>query len=181
MLLKSLWTQSINSKINVIHYFMLGQYAEAKKSPCSDIRAKTFYKGFTCLSSLSLGRGKLTFCTKTIHYLIQFSVRMERLPFTSTGFEWDPYWKFLWVRRWGEQKCQCQLAAIRTHSVHFMPHGTAREKPNSQTIAPNSDVLLSLKAATACYLRLCSLAEGSLPGRARAMLYSEVKIIYVVF
>lgn len=139
---------------------MLGQYAEAKKSPCSDIRAKTFYKGFTCLNSLSLGRGKLTFCTKNIHYLIQFSVRMERLSFTSTVFEWDPCWKFLWVRRWGEQKRQCQLAAIRTHSVHFMPHGMAREKPNSQTIAPNSDVLLSLKAATACYLRLCSLAEG---------------------
>lgn len=60
MLLKSLWTQSINSKINVIHYFMLGQYVEAKKSLCSDTRAKTFYKGFTFVTSL-FGRGKLIF------------------------------------------------------------------------------------------------------------------------
>jgi len=47
---------------------VLGQYVEAKKSLCSDIRAKTFYKGFTFVTSL-LGRGKLTFCTKNIHSL----------------------------------------------------------------------------------------------------------------
>lgn len=47
---------------------MLGQYVEAKKSLCSDIRAKTFYKGFTFVTSL-FGRGKLTFCTKNIHSL----------------------------------------------------------------------------------------------------------------
>lgn len=67
----------------------------------------------------------------------------------------------------GEQKSQCQFAARRTCIVCCMPHGIAWGKPDSHTIEPNSDVLLSLKAATACDMGLCLLAEGCLSGRDR--------------
>lgn len=70
---------------------MLGQYAEAKKSLCSDIRAETFYKVFTFVISLFWGRGKLASCTSDIHHVIQSSVRMETFPLTSKGSERDPY------------------------------------------------------------------------------------------
>lgn len=50
-----------------------------------------------------------------------------------------------------------------------MPHGPARGKPDSHAIELNSDGLLSLRAVRAYYIRLCSLAEGFSPGRARTM------------
>lgn len=95
---------------------------------------------------------------------------MERLPFTYSGFEGDPHRKFLWVRRcWGgEQKCQCQFAARRTHIVWFMPHETAQGKPDSRCRSKRRCFRVT-EGSNRLYIRLCSLAGSFSPGRARTL------------